>query len=146
MDHRVQPAITLETSQLISIDQYVKLLERAKRKWLASTNPSTGPTNHPSLSPATSAGIGGAGSGVSTNNNNNHPSALPDAIQVLLDLRRTAYSAVNTNVDETPQITPPPEAVPDLDLGHLPAWAVQPLLGDLHSWFDLPAGLFQPDF
>jgi hypothetical protein len=115
------------------IDQYVKLLERAKRKWLASTTAaaSTGGSGPLSLSP------GGAGLGSTSTNN---PNALPDAIHVLLDLRRTAYSAVNTNVDETPQVSPP-----ELQLGHLPAWAVQPLLGDLYSWIDLPAGLFQPD-
>ncbi|KIY34495.1 hypothetical protein I305_03279 [Cryptococcus gattii E566] len=87
--------------------QYVKLLGRAKRKWLntLSTNPS---------------------------------SSLPDAIHVLLDLRRTAYSAVNTNVQETPHVSPP-----EPDLSQVPAWAVQPGLEDLYSWFDLPAGLFQ---
>jgi hypothetical protein len=93
-------------------DQYVKLLERAKRKWLASMPVDSDPPN---------------------------PS-LPDAIHVLLDLRRTAYSAVTTNTQETPHVSPP-----DVDLSHLPAWAVQPLLGDLHGWFDLPAGLFQGD-
>jgi hypothetical protein len=66
--------------------------------------------------------------------------SLPDAIHVLLDLRRTAYSAVKTNSLETPHVSPP-----DVNLSHLPAWAVQPLLGDLHNWFDLPAGLFPPD-
>ncbi|WVQ99018.1 hypothetical protein IAU59_006150 [Kwoniella sp. CBS 9459] len=91
-------------------NQYVKLLERAKRKWLNSLS----------------------GAGTST--------SLPDAIHVLLDLRRTAYSAVNTNTQETPHVSPP-----DPDLSHLPAWAVQPGLGDLYSWFDLPAGLFQSD-
>lgn len=65
---------------------------------------------------------------------------LPEAIHVLLDLRRTAYSAVGVNTDPTPHVSPP-----DVDLSHLPAWAVQPLLGDLHDWFDLPAGLFQSD-
>ncbi|KAI9636462.1 fungal-specific transcription factor domain-containing protein [Dioszegia hungarica] len=92
-------------------NQYVRLLERAKRKWQDSM-PSSDPPN---------------------------PS-LPDAIHVLLDLRRTAYSAVTTNTQETPHVSPP-----DVDLSHLPAWAVQPLLGDLHGWFDLPAGLFQGD-
>ncbi|WVR05478.1 hypothetical protein IAU60_002494 [Kwoniella sp. DSM 27419] len=91
-------------------NQYVKLLERAKRKWLDS--------------------ISGTGASAS----------LPDAIHVLLDLRRTAYSAVNTNTQETPHVSPP-----DPDLSHLPAWAVQPGLNDLYSWFDLPAGLFQSD-
>ncbi|WWD16251.1 hypothetical protein CI109_100677 [Kwoniella shandongensis] len=91
-------------------NQYVKLLERAKRKWQnANTTAST-------------------------------TSSLPDAIHVLLDLRRTAYSAVHTNSSATPHVTPP-----DPDLSHLPAWAVQPGLGDLYSWFDLPAGLFQND-
>ncbi|RSH92069.1 hypothetical protein EHS25_008481 [Saitozyma podzolica] len=89
--------------------QYVRLLERAKRKWLASL-------------------------GDASDKN------LPDAIHVLLDLRRTAYSAVKTNQQETPHVSPP-----DVNLSHLPAWAVQPLLGDLHNWFDLPAGLFQAD-
>lgn len=59
--------------------------------------------------------------------------SLPDAIHVLLDLRRTAYSAVGANGPDSP---------PEVNLSHLPAWAVQPLLGDLHNWFDLPAGLF----
>ncbi|WVQ85757.1 hypothetical protein IAT38_007924 [Cryptococcus sp. DSM 104549] len=90
--------------------QYVKLLERAKRKWLNSIN------------------------GASAS------SSLPDAIHVLLDLRRTAYSAVHTNTQETPHVSPP-----EPDLTQLPAWAVQPGLGDLYSWFDLPAGLFQAD-
>jgi hypothetical protein len=85
------------------------------------SHPSTSPDNHSS----------------SHNHNNAN---LPDAIHVLLDLRRTAYSAVNANVDDTPHVSPP-----EMHLGHLPAWAVQPLLGDLHSWFDLPAGLFQAD-
>lgn len=66
--------------------------------------------------------------------------SLPDAIHVLLDLRRTAYSAVKSNAQETPHVSPP-----DVNLSHLPAWAVQPLLGDLHNWFDLPAGVFQAD-
>ncbi|KAL1406275.1 hypothetical protein Q8F55_007971 [Vanrija albida] len=88
-------------------NQYVKLLERAKRKWAAGTPANTDP----------------------------NPS-LPDAIHVLLDLRRTAYSAVGVT-DATPHVSPP-----DVNLSHLPAWAVQPLLGDLHNWFDLPAGLF----
>ncbi|ORX38872.1 fungal-specific transcription factor domain-domain-containing protein [Kockovaella imperatae] len=89
---------------------YVKLLERAKKKWLQSAS-------------------------------GEHPN-LPDAIHVLLDLRRTAYSAVAGagNTDATPHVSPP-----DVNLSHLPAWAVQPLLGDLHSWFDLPAGVFQGD-
>lgn len=65
---------------------------------------------------------------------------LPEAIHVLLDLRRTAYSAVGVNSEATPHVSPP-----DVNLSHLPAWAVQPLLGDLHDWFDLPAGLFQAD-
>lgn len=90
------------------LDQYAKLLERAKRKWLHS----------------------------STDSNPN----LPEAIHVLLDLRRTAYSAVGVNSEATPHVSPP-----DMNLNHLPAWAVQPLLGDLHDWFDLPAGLFQAD-
>ncbi|TXT08628.1 hypothetical protein VHUM_02756 [Vanrija humicola] len=89
-------------------NQYVKLLERAKRKWAAGTT-HTDPDANPSL---------------------------PDAIHVLLDLRRTAYSAVGAT-DQTPYVSPP-----DVNLSHLPAWAVQPLLGDLHNWFDLPAGLF----
>jgi hypothetical protein len=64
---------------------------------------------------------------------------LPEAIHVLLDLRRTAYSAVGANnANATPYVSPP-----DVNLSHLPAWAVQPLLGDLHNWFDLPAGLFE---
>jgi hypothetical protein len=95
----------------IPLDQYVKLLERAKRKWVHST----------------------------TYDAEANPS-LPDAIHVLLDLRRTAYNAVGvveTNGEATPHVSPP-----DVDLSHLPAWAVQPLLGDLHNWFDLPAGLF----
>jgi hypothetical protein len=91
-------------------DGYVKLLERAKRKWLSATS--------------------------AADNNPN----LPDAIHVLLDLRRTAYSAVVANSEATPHVSPP-----DVNLSGLPAWAVQPLLGDLHSWFDLPAGLFQSD-
>ncbi|WVW82740.1 hypothetical protein I302_104751 [Kwoniella bestiolae CBS 10118] len=92
-------------------NQYVKLLERAKRKWQKS--------------------LSGGG-----------PSAsLPDAIHVLLDFHRTAYSAVHQNqMQETPHVTPP-----EHDLAHLPVWAVQPGLGDLYSWFDLPAGLFQAD-
>lgn len=65
---------------------------------------------------------------------------LPDAIHVLLDLRRTAYSAVAGNTEQTPFHSPG-----EMNLSHLPAWAVQPLLGDLHSWFDLPAGVFQND-
>ncbi|KAK8869490.1 hypothetical protein IAR55_000055 [Kwoniella newhampshirensis] len=91
-------------------NQYVKLLERAKRKWQ------------------------------NANNSSGSTSSLPDAIHVLLDLRRTAYSAVHTNTQATPHVSPP-----DPDLSHLPAWAVQPGLGDLYSWFDLPAGLFQND-
>jgi hypothetical protein len=94
---------------LLTLDQYRKLLERAKRKWL-STSEEVNPS-------------------------------LPEAIHVLLDLRRTAYSAVGANnTDATPFVSPP-----DVNLSHLPAWAVQPLLGDLHDWFDLPAGLFQAD-
>ncbi|CAK9782693.1 hypothetical protein CC85DRAFT_92279 [Cutaneotrichosporon oleaginosum] len=89
-------------------NQYTKLLERAKRKWAA-------------------------GSAYDAEAN---PS-LPDAIHVLLDLRRTAYSAVGAKGEATPYVSPP-----DVSLSHLPAWAVQPLLGDLHNWFDLPAGLF----
>jgi hypothetical protein len=89
-------------------DQYTKLLERAKRKWAAG----------------------------SVYDAEANPS-LPDAIHVLLDLRRTAYSAVGANGEATPYVSPP-----DVNLSHLPAWAVQPLLGDLHNWFDLPAGLF----
>lgn len=53
-------------------------------------------------------------------------------------MRRTAYSAVNTNMQETPHVSPP-----EPDLSQVPAWAVQPGLEDLYSWFDLPAGLFQ---
>jgi hypothetical protein len=88
--------------------QYRKLLARAKRKWLDGTY------------------------GGETNPN------LPEAIHLVLDLRRTAYSAVGANnTDATPHVSPP-----DVNLSHLPAWAVQPLLGDLHNWFDLPAGLF----
>lgn len=98
----------------MTTDQYIKLLDRAKRKWIAAHTAAT-----------------------TTSGNDGN---LPDAIHVLLDLRRTAYSAVNTNINETPQVSPP-----DLNLSHLPAWAVQPLLGDLHSWFDLPAGIFQND-
>lgn len=89
-------------------DQYVRLLERARRKWLQATS-GTDPS-------------------------------LPDAIHVLLDLRRTAYGAV-ANSSETPFHSPG-----EFNLNHLPAWAVQPLLGDLHSWFDLPAGVFQDNF
>ena len=89
-------------------DQYCKLLERAKRKWLSSSQDA-------------------------------NPN-LPEAIHVLLDLRRTAYNAVGSVAEATPHVSPP-----DVDLSHLPAWAVQPLLGDLHDWFDLPAGLFQSD-
>lgn len=88
------------------LDQYVRLLERAKRKWLQATASDPNPN-------------------------------LPDAIHVLLDLRRTAYGAV-ANSAETPFHSPG-----EVNLSHLPAWAVQPLLGDLHSWFDLPAGVFQ---
>ncbi|WRT67477.1 uncharacterized protein IL334_004449 [Kwoniella shivajii] len=100
-----------EQAQFWSLaNQYVKLLERAKRKWLNSLS---GPTNS---------------------------SSLPDAIHALLDFKRTAYSAVTTNIQETPFATPP-----EPHLAHLPAWAVQPGLGDLYSWFDLPAGLFQAD-
>ncbi|WWC60752.1 uncharacterized protein I303_103328 [Kwoniella dejecticola CBS 10117] len=92
-------------------NQYVKLLERAKRKWQNSLT-------------------GGTAS-----------ASLPDAIHVLLDFHRTAYSAVHQNqMQETPHVTPP-----EHDLAHLPVWAVQPGLGDLYSWFDLPAGLFQAD-
>lgn len=106
--------IAIEAINLVqeadSTGQYVKLLERAKRKWLAAISDPPNPS-------------------------------LPDAIHVLLDLRRTAYSAVTTTTtQETPQVSPP-----EVDLSHLPAWAVQPLLGDLHNWFDLPAGLFQGD-
>ncbi|WVN86555.1 uncharacterized protein L203_101722 [Cryptococcus depauperatus CBS 7841] len=90
--------------------QYVKLLERAKRKWLDTI----------------------------TQPNSNH--ALPEAIHVLLDLRRTAYSAVHTNMHETPFVSPP-----EPDLSQLPAWAVEPGLNDLYSWFDLPAGFFQAE-
>ncbi|BEI94281.1 uncharacterized protein CcaverHIS019_0607400 [Cutaneotrichosporon cavernicola] len=89
-------------------NQYTNLLERAKRKW------STGSAYDAEANPS-----------------------LPDAIHVLLDLRRTAYSAVGANGEATPYVSPP-----DVSLSHLPAWAVQPLLGDLHNWFDLPAGLF----
>ncbi|ORY30760.1 fungal-specific transcription factor domain-domain-containing protein [Naematelia encephala] len=89
--------------------QYVKLLERAKRKWLNPSDP----------------GTDGSGTG---------PSALPGAIQAILDLRRTAYDAMASNAEATPATTPPP----DLDFSQLPAWAVQPILGDLHSWFDFP--------
>ncbi|GMK57850.1 hypothetical protein CspeluHIS016_0406840 [Cutaneotrichosporon spelunceum] len=111
-------------------NQYTRLLERAKRKWAAGTYDAAA-----------------------------NP-ALPDAIHVLLDLRRTAYSAVGVDAgaEATAEegvaaeegvtdggtgatlVASPPDM---LGLGHLPAWAVQPLLGDLHSWFDLPAGLFE---
>ncbi|TYJ54174.1 hypothetical protein B9479_005185 [Cryptococcus floricola] len=173
--------------------QYVKLLERAKRKMLNSRQ------SHPSTSSSTTT------SHPHTSNSKHAPpeggpsSALPDAIHVLLDLRRTAYNAVGTNIQETPHTTPPPEGpgpegglgfVPGYEPGHghgmegvmgagagggvgqgqaqaqggqgqgqgqgmqgvegmdlgldmVPAWAVQPGLEDLYSWFDLPAGLFQ---
>ncbi|WWC89679.1 uncharacterized protein L201_004604 [Kwoniella dendrophila CBS 6074] len=96
-------------------NQYVKLLERAKRKW------------------QNSLGIGTSGSSATT--------SLPDAIHVLLDFHRTAYSAVHqNNIQETPNVSPP-----EHNLSHLPVWAVQPGLGDLYSWFDLPVGLFPSD-
>lgn len=41
-------------------------------------------------------------------------------------------------MQETPHVSPP-----EPDLSQVPAWAVQPGLEDLYSWFDLPAGLFQ---
>jgi hypothetical protein len=105
----VYPQLISRCMRKLMSDQYVKLLERAKRKWLqASTASETQPNPN-----------------------------LPDAIHVLLDLRRTAYGAV-ANSTETPFHSPG-----ELNLSHLPAWAVQPLLGDLHSWFDLPAGVFQ---
>ncbi|ODN88393.1 hypothetical protein L198_06664 [Cryptococcus wingfieldii CBS 7118] len=184
--------------------QYVKLLERAKRKMLnsrqshpptfSSTTNSYPHTSHSKHAPKGPEGPEG------------HSSALPDAIHVLLDLRRTAYGAVGTNIQETPHTTPPPEGlegpegglgfVPGYEAGHghghghgmhdvamgagsgsgsdagtgrgmgqaqaqggqgqgmqgvegmdlgldmVPAWAVQPGLEDLYSWFDLPAGLF----
>ena len=66
--------------------------------------------------------------------------SLPEAIHVLLDLRRTAYSTVSDARGDHTDVTP--HDTPEMALGHLPAWAVQPLLGDLHSWFDLPAGVF----
>ncbi|KAL7422894.1 hypothetical protein Q5752_002191 [Cryptotrichosporon argae] len=93
-------------------NQYITLLERAKRKWQRAL---------PSASAETAT--------------------LPEAIHVLLDLRRTAYSAVGAGHAIAP--TPPTVSPPDLAaLEHLPAWAIEPLLGDLHNWFDLPAGLF----
>ncbi|WVQ76527.1 hypothetical protein IAR50_006197 [Cryptococcus sp. DSM 104548] len=139
--------------------QYVKLLERAKRKMLNS-RASHSSHSHPQAP--------------HNDTLSNSSTALPDAIHVLLDLRRTAYSAVGTNIQETPHTTPPLEGfVPgyepghghghgdfvghgggtgqgmqeemDLGLGMVPAWAVQPGLEDLYSWFDLPAGLFQGD-
>jgi hypothetical protein len=45
-------------------------------------------------------------------------------------MRKTAYSAVGENL-----ITP---AEP-VDSTNLPNWAVQPLLGELHQWFDMPS-------
>ena len=111
------PRITPKNRHPLTPDQYVKLLDRAKRKWQSAT------TVPISTSPDT----------------DDHPN-LPDAIHVLLDLRRTAYGAVNGGGEATPYVSPP-----ETHLGHLPAWAVQPLLGDLHDWFDLPAGLFQSE-
>lgn len=67
-----------------------------------------------------------------------HNTNLPEAISLLLDIRHsTAYRAVNANTDATPTVSPP-----TLDFGHLPAWAIQPALGEIHDWWDLPANLF----
>lgn len=150
-------------------DQYVKLLDRAQRKWLKALSQlgpePRGPPSGGSVGQIPSAGDGN----------------VPEAIQVLLDLRRTAYSAVGAQGrqvrDPESRDEPAPGAMDveregeggtdmvlgggngpglftrlnsptfqaqaqEMNLGHLPAWAVEPVLGDLHSWFDLPAGLF----
>jgi hypothetical protein len=57
------------------------------------------------------------------------------AIHVLLDLHQPACTASQNQ--NTP--TEPP---PDMDMDSFPPWALQPLVGDLHQWFDLPTGLF----
>lgn len=55
--------------------------------------------------------------------------SVSQAIAVLLDMKRPAYSAVAGDLD-TPAEPVSLEGVID--------WSAQPLLGEMHQWFDMP--------
>ena len=108
----------------LTSEKYVALLETAKRNWASTL--SLGPEH-------------------SLNNTGAH---LSQDIRDLVDIRNTALAAVvggsqaNTNGADKPINLASTYPALDASLGQLPVWAVQPMLGDLHSWFDMPTGLF----
>ena len=101
------------------VDQYVQLLERAKRK----------------LVDAQLGRLLGSGQ------DENRASVVPEAVKGLLDLYRTVYDVAGDAGQVTPLVGTPPAIgyQPQARLLHFPdILSMLPNMGEIPDWFDLP--------